>query len=235
MTSPGRYAVETVFVVDDDAAICAGLRDLLESAGLKTENYFSAEEFSERWNPSMSGCLVLDVRLPGMSGMELHSKLLESGVSLPVIIMTGHGDIPMVRKALKAGAVEFLIKPFQDEELLQAVEQAFAMERVRRQADSLVNSIQARAETLTDRERQVMELVTAGFTNKQIAEKLFLSVVTIKLHRGQVMRKMQAETLAQLVKMSERMHSPSCPENTAAELSTSNRREESIKIERTIP
>jgi FixJ family two-component response regulator len=213
MTSHCRNALETVFVVDDDAAICAGLRDLLESAGLKTESYSSAEEFSMRWHPSMHGCLVLDIRLPGMSGMELHAKLLDSGVSLPVIIMTGHGDIPMVRKALKAGAVEFLIKPFQDEELLQAVEEAFALERARRRADSLVSSIRARAETLTERERQVMELVTAGFTNKEIAEKLYLSVVTIKLHRGQVMRKMQAETLAELVKMSERIHPPAGSEN----------------------
>jgi FixJ family two-component response regulator len=163
----------------------------------------------------MRGCLVLDVRLPGMSGMELHSKLLESGVSLPVIIMTGHGDIPMVRKALKAGAVEFLIKPFQDEELLQAVEQAFALERAQRRADILVSSIQARAGTLTERERQVMGLVTAGFTNKEIAERLYLSVVTIKLHRGQVMRKMQAETLAELVKMSEKIDPRPGFENTA--------------------
>jgi FixJ family two-component response regulator len=199
-------SIQTVFIVDDDAAICAGLCDLLESAALKTEHYSSAETFLESWDPSMPGCLVLDVRLPGMSGMELHSKLAESGASIPVIIMTAHGDMPMVRKALKTGAVEFLIKPFQDEELLQAVEQAFARDRAQRRADSLVNSIQARAETLTDREREVMRLVAAGMTNKEIAERLYLSVVTIKLYRGQLMRKMQAESLADLVKMSEKIN-----------------------------
>jgi FixJ family two-component response regulator len=154
----------------------------------------------------MAGCLVLDVRLPGMSGMELHAKLVESQVSIPVIIMTGHGDMPMVRKALKAGAVEFLIKPFQDEELLQAVEQAFERDRARRQAGNLVNSIQSRAETLTPREREVMALVTAGLTNKEIAQQLYLSLVTIKLHRGNVMKKMQAGSLADLVKMSEKIN-----------------------------
>jgi FixJ family two-component response regulator len=208
MKSADSSSVETVFIVDDDAAICAGICDLLESADLRTRHFSSAEEFFENWNPSMSGCLVLDVRLPGISGMELHAKLMESRISLPVIIMTAHGDMPMVRKALKAGAVEFLIKPFQDEELLQAVGQAFSLERAQRRAESLLNSIQARAETLTERERQVMGLVTAGLTNKEIAEKLFLSVVTVKLHRGQVMRKMQAESLADLVKMSERINPP---------------------------
>lgn len=196
---------ETVFVVDDDTAICAGLCDLLESVNLKACHFSSAEEFLEKWNPALSGCLVLDVRLPGMNGMEMHAKLVDSGVPLPVVIMTGHGDMPMVRKALKAGAVEFLIKPFQDEELLDAIEHAFALNLTRKHAGLLVNSIQARAETLTERERQVMALVTAGLTNREIAEKLFLSVVTIKLHRGQVMRKMQAESLADLVKMAERM------------------------------
>jgi FixJ family two-component response regulator len=194
---------QTVFIVDDDAAICAGLSDLLESAGLKTRDYRSAEEFLESWQPGTPGCLVLDVRLPGISGMELHQKLAESSASLPVIIMTAHGDMPMVRKALKAGAVEFLIKPFQDEELLQAVEQAFALDREQRRANNLMNSIRARAEALSDREREVMQLVAAGLTNKEIADKIFLSVVTIKLHRGQAMRKMQASSLADLVRMSE--------------------------------
>ena len=205
-------AIETVFVVDDDSAICAGLCDLLESAGLVARHFSSAEEFLGKWNPGMAGCLVLDVRLPGINGMELHSNLLISQITLPVIIMTGHGDMPMVRKALKAGAVEFLIKPFQDEELLQAVEQAYTLDRAQRQAGDLVNSIQARAETLTAREREVMAFVTAGLTNKEIAEELCLCVVTIKLHRGQVMRKMQARSLADLVKMSERInpHRGSC-------------------------
>jgi FixJ family two-component response regulator len=207
MNEAANNSIQTVFIIDDDAAICAGLADLLESAGLKTEHFPSAEEFLESWEPGMPGCLVLDVRLPGMSGMELHAKLAESGASIPVIVMTAHGDMPMVRKALKAGAVEFLIKPFQDEELLQAVAQAFARDREQRRANSLMNSIQARAETLSDREREVMALVAAGLTNKEIAGKLYLSVVTIKLHRGQVMRKMQAESLADLVRMSEKFNS----------------------------
>ena len=196
---------QTVFIIDDDAAICAGLSDLLESAGLKTQDYPSAEKFLEGWKPGTPGCLVLDVRLPGINGMELHQKLAQCSASLPVIIMTAHGDMPMVRKALKAGAVEFLIKPFQDEELLQAVEQAFALDREQRRANALMNTIRARAKALSDREREVMDLVAAGLTNKEIAERLYLSVVTIKLHRGQVMRKMQAESLADLVRMSEKI------------------------------
>jgi FixJ family two-component response regulator len=212
--SVGPTWCETVFIVDDDVAICAGICDLLESANFKTRQFSSAEEFLENWNPGMSGCLLLDVRLPGVSGMELHAKMRDSGVSLPVIIMTAHGDMAMVRKALKAGAVEFLIKPFQDEELLQAVQQAFALDRTQRQADTLLSSIQARAEMLTERERQVMELVTAGLTNKEIADKLFLSVVTIKLHRGQVMRKMRAESLADLVKMSAKIQLRDRQQNT---------------------
>ncbi len=194
---------ETVFIVDDDASICAGLSDLLESAGLATRSYSSAEAFLESWTADMIGCVVLDVRLPGISGLELQSKLLEAGIALPVIIMTAHGDVPMVRKALKAGAIEFLSKPFKDDELLQAVEQSFALDRTRREKQDRAHGIELRAQSLTERERQVMELVTAGLTNKEIAERLYLSVVTVKLHRGQMMRKMQAESLADLVKMSE--------------------------------
>lgn len=208
MKKMDQYLDETVYIVDDDAAICAGLCDLLESAGLHTQSLASAEEFIEAWEPAMKGCLLLDVRLPGISGMELQSKLVELGIAMPAIIMTAHGDMPMVKKALKAGAVEFLIKPFQDEELLQAVDQALALDRSRRKSDLLVGSITARVGMLTERERQVMDLVTAGLTNKEIAERLFLSVVTVKLYRGQVMRKMQANSLADLVKMSERIREP---------------------------
>jgi FixJ family two-component response regulator len=199
---------QTVFIVDDDAAICAGLCDLLESVHLHARHFSSAEDFLERWDAKMPGCLVLDVRLPGMSGMEMQTKLVNSGIPLPVVIMTGHGDMPMVRKALKAGAIEFLIKPFQDQELLDAIEQAFALNMARLNADLVLTSIQTRADTLTERERQVMALVTAGQTNKEIAEKLFLSVVTIKLHRGQVMRKMEADSLADLVKMAGKIKLP---------------------------
>ncbi len=213
MKSPDASARQIVFIVEDDPAIREGLKDLLESAGLGTRHFSSAEEFLGAPTAGMRGCLVLDVRLPGMSGMELQSKLVDSGIPIPIIIMTGHGDMPMVRKALKAGAVEFLIKPFQDEELLQAVQQAFAADTAHHRADILVHTIQTREQTLTARERQVMKLVTAGFTNKEIAEKLYLSVVTVKLHRGQVMRKMQADSLADLVKMCEKIPPQNGPAN----------------------
>lgn len=204
MTTRNRETTERVFIVDDDEAICTALCDLLESAGLSTQTFGSAEQFLAAWRPQMAGCLLLDVRLPGMSGMELQGRMLEQGLALPLIIMTAHGDMPMVKKTLKAGAVEFLIKPFSDGELLAAVEEAFARDRERREVGDLVQRVQARFATLTEREREVMELVTSGLTNKEIAEKLFLSVVTIKLHRGQVMRKMGAASLADLVKMAER-------------------------------
>lgn len=196
---------ECVYVVDDDDAIREGVCDLLESAGLKTRSFASAEEFLETSEPDARGCLVLDVRLPGMSGMQLQRRLADSHIGLPVIIMTAHGDVPMVKQALKSGAVDFLTKPFQDDELLQAVEQAFQLDRARRRSDFVVSTIAARAETLTERERSVLELVTGGLTNREIAERLFLSIPTVKLYRGQVMRKMQADSLADLVKMVEKV------------------------------
>ncbi len=205
MTVAAPVFEQTVFIVDDDPAICESLCDLLDAAGLRAQAFASAEEFFECWSPEMPGCLLLDVRLPGMSGMELQTHLAEAGRALPIIIMTGHGDMPMVRKALKAGAVEFLIKPFQDDELLSGVEQAFARDRAQREADRVQQSLEARAATLTGRERQVMELVTDGLTNREIAVRLGLSLVTIKLHRGQAMRKMRAGSLAELVRMSERL------------------------------
>lgn len=206
MTTPIIKLPQIVFIVDDDPAIRESLCDLLDAAGLRAQAFASAEEFFEYWSPEMPGCLVLDVRLPGMNGMELQAHLSEAGHAIPIIIMTAHGDMPMVRKALKAGAVEFLIKPFHDDELLLAVEQAFERDRAARHAESLVQSIQARAATLTERERQVMNLVITGMTNKEIAEQLYLSIVTIKLYRGQVMRKMQAESLADLVRIGDRLH-----------------------------
>ncbi len=209
-------ADQTVFIVDDDPAICEGLSNLLASTGKHTQHFSSAEEFIERWDAKQPGCLVLDVRLPGITGMELQATLGASGVPLPIIIMTAHGDMPMVRKALKAGAVEFLIKPFTDQELLQSVEHAFALDRATRHAAQELNSIRARMDTLTDREREVLTHVTAGLTNKEIAEKLFLSVVTIKLHRGQLMRKMEADSLADLVKMWERVNRQEPPARPVA-------------------
>jgi FixJ family two-component response regulator len=192
---------QTVFIVEDDQPVGEALCDLFDSVGIDARCFSSAEEFSAAWTPSMAGCLVLDVRLPGKSGMELQTQLGESGVQIPIILMTAHGDIPMVRKALKAGAVEFLTKPFQDEELLQAVEQAFLLDRETRKTSSLRDSIRARIQSLSERERQVIELVTTGITNREIAEKLRLSLVTIKLYRRLAMEKMHAESLADLVKM----------------------------------
>jgi FixJ family two-component response regulator len=204
-SNSGSHIQQTVFIVDDDPAICESLSDLMESAGLVTRQFGSAEEFLSASSPELAGCLVLDVRLPGMSGMELQHKLLKSQQPIPIIIMTAHGDIPMVRNAMKAGAVEFLTKPFQDEELLTAIEQAFALDRARRSAKSVERSILERWKTLSERERQVLEMVTTGLLNKQIADRLNLSLITVKLYRRQVMDKMQAETFADLVKMWERL------------------------------
>jgi FixJ family two-component response regulator len=204
---------QTAFIVDDDPAICESLCNLIESAGLVTRQFASAEEFLEISSPEFAGCVVLDVRLPGMSGMELQNNLVKSGLEIPIIIMTAHGDIPMVRNAMKAGAVEFLTKPFQDEELLSAIEHAFALDRSLRSAKSLERSIHERWKTLSERERQVLEMVTAGMLNKQIADSLKLSLITVKMYRRQVMEKMQAETFADLVKMWERMKTPPVSKN----------------------
>jgi FixJ family two-component response regulator len=201
-TTPG---VEAVFIVDDDAAICEGLSNLLESVGIRAVCYPSAEAILERWNDSNAGCMLLDARLPGMSGVEFQEEMQKIGIRMPVIFMTAHGDIPMVRKVMKAGAAEFLTKPFQKEELLHAIDHAFAFDRERRQDEEILNSIKARMDTLTGREREVMERVTSGLLNKQIAAELNLSEITVKLYRRQVMDKMQADSLAELVKLVERI------------------------------
>jgi FixJ family two-component response regulator len=195
---------QTVFIVDDDAAIRDGLCNLLESVGLNAEHYPSAESFFDNWNGGRAGCLVLDVRLPGMTGVEFQEMMRQSGIVIPIIFMTAHGDIPMVRKVMKAGAVEFLTKPFEIQELLNAIEQAFAQDRDRREDEATLNSIQSCVDTLTAREREVMAMVTAGLLNKQIAYELNLSEITVKLHRRHVMEKMKAGSLAELVKLCER-------------------------------
>lgn len=192
---------ETVYLVDDDPAVRESICDLLDSAGIPSRCFASAEEFLAKRIPEMQGCLLLDVRLPGMSGIELQALFVEKRIALPVIIMTAHADIPMVRKAFKSRAVEFLTKPFSDEELFDSIQQAFGLHRASRDLQDAVQSIRQRMQTLSERELQVFELVTAGLTNKEIGQKLHLSVVTIKLYRGQVMRKMQAESFADLVKM----------------------------------
>jgi FixJ family two-component response regulator len=200
---------ETVFIVDDDAAICEGLSNLLDSVGIMTEQYASAEAFWENWNDSCAGCILLDARLPGASGVVFQDQLRRVGIGLPIIFMTAHGDVPMVRKVMKAGAIEFLTKPFQKQELLHAVEQAFEQDRARRREDSIVSAIKKRIDSLTDREREVMAMVTAGLLNKQIAAELNLSEITVKVHRRRVMDGMQAGSLAELVKMCERSKFPS--------------------------
>lgn len=198
---------QTVFIVDDDPGFCESLCNLVESAGLVSRQFASAEEFLEAYSPELAGCLVLDVRLPGMSGMELQNELAKSSLTIPIIIMTGHGDIPMVRNALKGGAFEFLTKPFQDEELLSAIQQAFARDRERRSMQVLEKSILDRFQVLSTRERQILELVAAGMLNKQIAAELNLSLITVKIYRGRVMEKMQAESLAELVRMWDKVKS----------------------------
>ncbi len=195
----------TVFIVDDDPAICEGLCNLLESVGIYAEQFSSAEDFLRQWSPANFGCLVLDVRLPGMTGVEFQEKMRQSGINIPVIFMTAHGDVPMVRKVMKAGAVEYLTKPFDIQDLLKAIEHSIERDRTRRSEEAIVNAILSCINTLTVREREVMARVTAGLLNKQIAAELNLSEITVKLHRRHMMEKMQAESLAELVKKCERV------------------------------
>lgn len=199
---------DTVYIVDDDASICEGLCNLLEAVGIHARHFQSAEAFRENWVDDTVACLLLDARLPGISGVEFQEQMEAIGIRIPVIFMTGHGDVPMVRKVMKAGAIEFLTKPFQQDELLHAVQQAFSLNRERRREEECLESIHARIKSLTSREREVMALVTAGLLNKQIASELYLSEVTVKLHRRRVMERMEAASLAELVKMCERVKFP---------------------------
>ncbi len=204
-------AQETVFIVDDDASICEALSNLLEAGGIKARHYPTAEAFRADWAIEHVGCLLLDARLPGMSGVEFQEQMQNLGIQIPVIFMTAHGDMPMVRKVMKAGAIEFLIKPFQKEELLHAIEQAFAYDRARHKEEDILSSIRGRINSLTSREREVMAMVTAGLPNKQIAANLHLSEITVKLHRRHVMERMKADSLAELVRMCERVKAPLWP------------------------
>ena len=194
-----------VLVVDDDLSMRRSLETLLRSVGHEVRLFSSAQEFMQAERPDAPGCLVLDVRLPGMSGLAFQQELAKAGVALPVIFVTGHGDVPMTVRAMKAGAAEFLTKPFDDQVLLDAVHAAIERDRARRRDAADVARLQARYRELTERERQVMKLVVAGRVNKQIAAELGLSLVTVKVHRGQVMRKMQANSVAELVRMADRL------------------------------
>jgi FixJ family two-component response regulator len=195
----------TVFVVDDEPSICAALKRLIKSVGLEVKTFPSAKDFLQSERPDGPGCLVLDVRLPGLSGLDLQQKLVEAKVDLPIIFMTGHGDIPMSVRAMKAGAVEFLTKPFNDQDLLDAIQQALARDGAARQRQSEISGLRQRYESLTPREREVFSLVVSGLLNKQTAAELGTSEKTIKTHRAQVMQKMNANSLADLVRMAERL------------------------------
>ena len=197
-----------VFVVEDDASVRKAVGSLVRSAGLTVQTFASAQEFLAFSRSDVPSCLVLDVQLPGLSGLDLQEELTKADVQIPIIFLTGHGDIPMTVRAMKAGALEFFPKPFEDQDLLEAIHQAIDDDRVARRERADMGELYDRYHSLTPREQEVMKWVVSGLLNKQIAAELGISEIMVKVHRGQVMQKMQADSLADLVRMSEKLVSP---------------------------
>ena len=206
MRSLARRDSPVVFVVDDDAAVRESLDSLIRSIGLQVESFSSAQEFLRRKAPETPACLVLDVRLPGLSGLDLQRELLDAERAIPIIFITGHGDIPMSVQAIKGGAIEFLTKPFRDQDLLDAIQLGLARDRAWLENEKAIAALRTRFETLTPREREVMALVVTGRLNKQIAFDIGISEITVKVHRGQVIRKMKAASLPDLARMADKLN-----------------------------
>ena len=204
-----------VFVVDDDLSIREAIQSLVSLEGLRVETFATAQDFLRRTRPDLPGCVVLDVELPGLSGLDLQRELAAHGIKLPIIFITGYGDIPMSVRAMKAGATEFLTKPFRDQDLLDAIQQALERDRAARQHSKEIAELRKRFDALTSREREVMNLVVGGWLNKQIGFELKISEITVKIHRGRVMGKMGAQSLAELVRMTERLELPTVTDQSA--------------------